>query len=506
MATIVATLIIGILIGIIWFLEHNSKKEGAIMSSASKSSQNIRQPAVAGQFYPASADELAGQVDGFLDKAVLEKEKGKVSGLIVPHAGYVYSGSVAAAGFKQLEGADIDTVILIGNSHQAYFDGAAVFSEGYFATPLGEVEIDADLTQKLISESKIFKADVAAHEFEHSLEVQLPFLQRVLKNFKLAPILLGNTGGEEVEVLARAISKNSSGRNILLVASTDLSHYPAYEQANYADKKTCEAILTGQAEKLRQTIERLEKENIVNAQTFLCAQEAVEVLMMVMQDMGVKDVSLLKYANSGDAAGDKSQVVGYAAIGFYGEGRDRQLSQQEQQKLLEIARQSVEAYVKTGATPIFHENSAALNQRLGAFVTLKEKGELRGCIGNFTTENSLPLWQGVTEMAVAAATQDPRFSPISEQELSGLEYEVSVLSPLEKVADWREIELGKHGVEVKSGNHSGVFLPQVATETGWDLETFMGQLCSQKAGLSWDCWRGKDAEIYTFTAQVFGEK
>lgn len=128
---------------------------------------------------------------------------------------------------------------------------------------------------------------------------------------------------------------------------------------------------------------------------------------------------------------------------------------------------------------------------------------MRGCLGNFTGDTDEPLWRNVMKMAVAAASQDPRFLPVSAEELPYLQYEVSVLSPLKKISDWHEIQLGKHGVEIKKGMHSGVFLPQVAPETGWDLETFMGQLCSQKAGLPATCWQDKETEIYTFTAQVF---
>ncbi len=365
------------------------------------------------------------------------------------------------------------------------------------------MEVDSDVAQKIIGEDSKIKADTAAQELEHSLEVEIPFLQRVLKDFKLVPILLGSGSLDDVKILAQAISQNIKDKNVLVVASSDMSHYPPYEQANYADKKTVEAILTGQVENLEKTIARLEKENIANAQTFLCGKDAVEALMLVMQDLGAKDIKLLKYVNSGDTAGDKAQVVGYGAVAFYGQRRGMELSQAEQRRLLEIARQTVESYVKAGQAPVFSENSPALNQKLGVFVTLKKNGQLRGCVGNFTNEDSSPLWQNVRQMAQAVASQDPRFAPVSESELPHLEYEISVLSPLEKITGWQQIQLGKHGVEIKKGSASGVFLPQVATETGWDLETFMGQLCSQKAGLPATCWQDKDTEIYTFTAQVF---
>lgn len=470
---------------------------------------NVRKPFAAGQFYPDGKEELLNQVNGFLAEAqkIEDGDEDALLGLVVPHAGYVFSGSVAAAGFKQIEDKNIETIILIGNSHYAYFEGAAIYADGYFKTPLGEVEIDAELAGKIIAENKIIKADASAHKKEHSLEVEVPFLQRTLKNFKLVPILMGSDDRGDAEILAKAVSKNIAGKNILVVASSDMSHYPPYAQAVYADKKVYEAILTGEVPNLRTAIAELHKENIPNAQTFLCGQEAVETLMFIMRDLGAGKIKLLKYANSGDSAfGDKSRVVGYAAIGFYGNRHGAELNFQEQQQLLEIARKSVESFVETGRMPEFTAKAPALNRKLGAFVTLEEYGELRGCIGSFTGDGSHSLWQTVSEMAVAAASEDPRFIPVQAKELPELKYEISVLGPLEKIDDWQKIEIGKHGVQIRKGFKGGVFLPQVATENNWGREEFLENLCGRKAGFPKDCYKDKNTEIYVFTAQVFGDK
>lgn len=176
------------------------------------------------------------------------------------------------------------------------------------------------------------------------------------------------------------------------------------------------------------------------------------------------------------------------------------MNKPEQQKLLQIAKSAVETYIETGKIIEIEEDNPNLNQHQGVFVTLEKDNNLRGCIGIF--ESNEPLYQNVIEMAIAAATQDPRFSPISKDELNKLEYEISVLSPLRKINSWKEIEIGKHGVEIKQGSRSGVFLPQVATENNWDLDTFMSVLCSQKAGLPSDCWKNPETEIYVFTAQI----
>lgn len=465
----------------------------------------VRQPVKAGQFYPADPRELENQIDYFLEKTEPLQTEGEILALILPHAGYQFSGQVAAYGFKKLIDQDIDTVILIGNSHQEQFEGISVFKQGAFKTPLGEIEIDSELAQKIIEKDERISFRESAHSQEHSLEVQLPFLQETLKNFKIVPIIFGNSSNNDWQILAQAIFKNIKEKKVLLIASSDLSHYPSYEEAKYADSKTIEAILTGEVEKLTETIQNLERENIPNAVTFACGIDGIKTVMLVARELAVKEIKLLKYANSGDVAlGDKSQVVGYATIGFFKEIESGFLNKTQQEKLLTIAKNSVESFIRQAKIPEFQVEDPLLNENLGAFVTLKKQGQLRGCIGQFLPTD-IPLYQLVTQMAIAAASQDIRFYPVKENELPELDYEISVLSPLEKIDDWQKIEIGKHGVLVKQGLQTGVFLPQVATENNWDLERFMGELCSQKAGLSWDCWRSKDVNLYIFTAQVFGE-
>lgn len=468
----------------------------------------IREPAVAGAFYPGTKAELSAAVDEYLAsiKSYEVQPRKYVRGLVVPHAGYVYSGQVAAYGYKTLidspPAGGIKTVILIGNSHKEYFDGASVYPKGYFKTPLGNIEIDAEFVKKLMAKSdKISYLETADSE-EHSLEVQLPFLQRTLKDFKIVPIILGNQPGA-VEILINAL-KNLIDERTLLIASSDLSHYPKYEDAKYSDNKVIEAILSGERENFRNIIAQLEAGGIDNLQTTACGHDAIEVVMALMEG---EDAKLLKYANSGDVSiGDKSQVVGYGAIAFYSE----ELGKTEQKKLLEIARKTVETYIKTGKAPDIKNDLSALEEHRGVFVTLRKHGELRGCIGLFSAQGGPasggePLYKVVAEMAIAAAVKDSRFDPVAQDELKDLEYEISVLSPLKKVDSWKDVEIGKHGVEIIQGSRHGVFLPQVATENNWDRETFLSILCAQKAGLPVDCYKDKDTEIYVFTAQVFGE-
>lgn len=459
-----------------------------------------RKPAVAGMFYPDSEEELNSMIDGFFEKVELPELDKYIRGLIIPHAGYIYSGPVAAYGYKTLIGKEIKTVILIGNSHQAYFDGISIYEKGHYKTPLGKVEIDEDLAKKIIEADKKISFQEQAHLQEHSLEVQLPFLQRVLKDFKFVPIIMGNDEQATIDILIKAL-ENLINDNTLVIASSDLSHYPPYEKAKYSDNKVIEAILAGNRNNLRDTISQLEKEGITNLQTCACGQGSIEVVMGLMES---KNIKLLKYANSGDTAGDKAQVVGYGAIVFTSDKLENELSKEEQKRLLEIARESLETYIKEGKVKKFEETSPLLNKHLGAFVTLKKHGQLRGCIGVF--EPDIPLYQVVAETVISSATKDIRFTPVTKEELDDLEYEISVLSPLKRVDSWGKIEIGKHGVQIKKGLRSGVFLPQVATENNWDLDTFMSILCQQKAGLTSDCWKNPETDIYVFTAQVFGEK
>ncbi len=508
-------LVIAILSGGVLWLASYEKQDGvdqsaSMLEKSQTKEKSLRQPAVAGQFYPGEKQELVEMLNQFLGKVSLPEITEPIRALIVPHAGYVYSGQVAAYGFKTLENQPFKTIILIGSSHNSYLTKAVIDGSDAWQTILGEVDLANDLRDKLVKESSLFEIDSEPHRSEHSLEVEVPFLQMVLDDFKLLPVLIGHQLTEdELNEISQALVKHFDDQT-LLIASSDMSHYPAYEQANQADQKVIEAILTGQTSELGKTISQLEKEHIANLDTSLCAQAAVEVIMKVAQAINVSEIKLLKYANSGDVAvGDKSEVVGYSAISFSGgllskPAQDEEMLNESQRKtLLDIAKTSVEQYVQQGQWPDFSVVDPLLKESLGAFVTLKKDGQLRGCIGRF--EPDIPLYQVVSQMAVAAASQDVRFQPIQVSELADLEYEVSVLSPLKQIADWQEIELGRHGVQVRQGSRSGVFLPQVATENNWDLDKFMGELCSQKAGLSWDCWKNGEVDLYVFTAEIFGE-
>ncbi|MFH0955958.1 MAG: AmmeMemoRadiSam system protein B [Candidatus Falkowbacteria bacterium] len=472
--------------------------------------KKIRQPVVAGQFYPNEPGAITDKIQRYLKQTPGEKMSGKIKAVIVPHAGYDFSGLVAAHAFKQLEGQKINTAVVISNSHKAYFDGAAVDDSDAWQTPLGTVAIDKELADKLVKADSSIKYDSAVHTSDHPLEVEIPFLQTVLAgDFKIVPIMFGNKSDDTYIKLAQAL-KDNLGENDIVVISTDMSHYPKYEDANKIDQETLETIKIGQVAKLADYVKSVESSGYTNEQTVLCGIDAVKTVMELAQLAGWDEIEVLKYANSGDAfgIGDKSRVVGYGAVAFAQSQNENttsttgELNIEEQKILLEIAKKTVESFVATGKVPEFNITDERLQQKQGAFVTLNKDGQLRGCIGQMVSSDQ-PLWQVVRDMAVAACSEDGRFNPVSKNELNQIEYEVSVLSTPEPIDDWRKIELGKHGVIIKQGGRSGVFLPQVATETGWSLEEFLSELCWQKAGLSPSCYKNKDTQILTFTAQVF---
>ncbi|MFH1583224.1 MAG: AmmeMemoRadiSam system protein B [Candidatus Falkowbacteria bacterium] len=474
--------------------------------------KKIRPSTAAGQFYPAEPGAITDKIQRYLKQAPQEKMDGEIKALIVPHAGYDFSGSVAAYAFKQLEGKKINTAVIISNSHKAYFDGAAVDSSDAWQTPLGEVAVDKELADKLVKADSSIKYDSAAHASDHPLEVQLPFLQMVLDgDFKIVPIMFGNKSDDTYIKLAQAL-KDNLGENDIVVISSDMSHYPKYEDANKIDKETLEKIKTGSVAELEKYVNEIENAGYTNEQTVLCGIDAVKTVLELKRLADWDKIEILKYVNSGDmlGIGDKSQVVGYGAVAFYQAHNSQlatrnsvdELNDEQKKKLLAIAKQTVESYVNSGKVPGFNITDEKLKQKQGAFVTLSKDGQLRGCIGQIVPTDE-PLWQVVRGMAAAACSEDSRFNPVDKGELNKLEYEISVLSTPEPIDDWRKIELGKHGVIIKKSGHSGVFLPQVATDTGWSLEEFLSQLCRQKAGLSPSCFKDKDTQILVFTAQVF---
>lgn len=459
--------------------------------------EDTQKPAVAGSFYPAEPVILAAQIDKYLKEAIPPKIDGDLIALISPHAGYEYSGPVAAYGYKLISGGKYDTVVIIGPSHHVAFDGVSILEKGSYETPLGNVPIDAEFAKRLMKlEKNTVYFQPQAYEEEHSVEVQVPFLQRSLNDFKIVPLVMGradySTSRELADALVRTIKDGN--KKVLIIASTDLSHYYSYRDAIIKDQVTLSEIIHLDAERL--------DVNISGGECELCGSGPVMTALLAGRQLGANRVKVLKYANSGDTVGDKARVVGYGSIAVYRE-EENMLNAEQKKKLLGIARGTIETYLKEGRVLEFKEDDPALLKVQGAFVTLRKAGELRGCIGNIIGQD--PLYVTVRDMAIESATRDPRFAPVAAGELKDITIEISVLTEPEVVTKVDEIRMGTHGVILKQGFSSAVYLPQVATETGWTRDEFLANL-SHKADLPPNAWKEKKTQLYTFTAQVFEEE
>ncbi|MBP1729430.1 MAG: hypothetical protein H6Q56_1803 [Deltaproteobacteria bacterium] len=447
----------------------------------------VKEPAVAGSFYPADKKKLEADLEAYLAHPGDSLDDGRLLAVVAPHAGYVYSGVVAGYSYARLKGKDIRTVILLGPSHYAAVNGAVIYSGGGLKTPLGVVKVDEALARSLASDREGVKLAAEPFEREHSLEVQLPFLQKTLKDFSVVPILIGRVTPESYRHLADTIAAIlKKDAKAIVVISTDLSHYHDSKTAGVKDRKVLDAV-----ERLAAgDLERL----LASGEGEACGGGPVLYGMAAARGAGATEARLYRYADSGDAFGDKKRVVGYGALGFY----KKPLSAAARAEILQLARETVERQVNGKPLPEWQGSDMRLKADGAVFVTLKEKnGRLRGCIGSIQAYTS--LHRSVIQNAVAAATKDPRFSPVRPEELPNLSLEVTVLSPLEPVSGSSEIEIGKHGVYLEASGRSSVFLPQVPVEEGWDLATYLKQL-SLKAGLPPDGWQS--GRLYRFTAEI----
>ncbi len=475
----------------------------SVLYAPSSWSDEIKQPNVAGKFYSDNPQELSRQVDKYLTDADPEAINGEIFALIVPHAGYDFSGPTAAYAYKLVKDLPYKTVIVIASNHYYGFRGVSVYPSGFFRTPLGDIEIDKDFASRLLNRDPEISFEPQSFAQEHSLEVQIPFLQRSLSVWKIVPIIMGDCTLLTCKKLAGLI-KEAVGlrRDVLVVASTDMYHGHDYQECPIVDNLTIPFLSNMDDEGLYYGLRE--------GKLQLCGGLPVVTTLILAKSLGHKESKLLKYTNSAEVTGKKIKgvwTVGYSSWAIdqsQNKGEAEMFNLKQKKRLLEIARSSIEAYLKTGKRLEVAESDPQLLKLMGAFVTLNEHGELRGCIGNLI--GNQPLYLTIRDMAVEAAVSDPRFLPVKLIDLANIEIEVSALSPMERVDSADKIILGKHGVLVRKGFRSGVFLPQVATETGWSKEEFLSNLCSHKAGLSPDAWKDKSVELYIFTAEVFSEK
>ncbi len=485
------------------------------------SSLKIRKSAIAGSWYPGESSSLKKLISKYLDEAPKQKvpKNKSVCALIVPHAGYAYSGKCAAYSFKQLQDIrKIKRVFVLAPSHRAWFTGASITSADAYETPLGLAEIDKELVKKLRKNPLVTEVP-NAHIDEHSLEIQIPFLQVVLKDFKLVPIVIGDVNYEQAKALGKLIAENI-GPNDIIVASGDFTHFGAAFNYTPFSSNIAER-LTELDLGLADIILKKDVKGIFDYKNktgiTCCGVKVFAVLAAALPKTAVGEQLL--YYKSGDMDKSYEHSVSYVSAVFYEninkdqkkimkeekqiEPEETVLTKEEKQTLLKIARDTLTSHVTGKGKPDLKNYvlTDRLKEKTGAFVTLHKNGQLRGCIGYI--QGVAPLAETVRENACNASTEDPRFPKVQPSELEDIDIEVSVMSPLRKISSPDEVVAGKHGVILKKGYNQGVFLPQVATEQGWNRETFLKQL-GLKAGLDTDAY--KTAELLVFTAEVFGEK
>ena len=461
----------------------------------------VRPATQAGRFYDDNAQRLSREVDSLLALHANDKQYKDVAALIVPHAGYYFSGNVAASAYAKLNPEKpYKRIFLIGPSHYEWFNGASVNSAvDYYATPLGNVEVDRETSRKLIEADSVFVYRPKAHDREHCLEVQLPFLQRRLGNVPLiVPIIISTNDFHKLSRIAEVLKPWFNEEN-LFVISSDFSHYPSYEDACKVDALTGEAVESGDVEQFISTIDANATKGIPNLATSACGEFPIISLMLMLDNQYT--VKHLMYQNSGDIDDhDRSRVVGYHSfVVLRSKTSEFSLSDEDKQMLKEIAFQSIKDSLDGKSIHLQNASSPILNQKCGAFVSLYKHGRLRGCIGHFGED--VPLQKIVAKMARAAAFEDPRFPSLRQNELNDVEIEISVLTPMRRIQSLDEFELHRHGIYIRKGYRSGTFLPQVADEVNWTKEEFVGHCSQDKAGLGWNGWR--DAELYVYEAIVF---
>ncbi len=483
------------------YVETTAGKEEQIM--------DIRESAKAGSWYEGEPKALKREIGKYLSNVKLDDEVKSLRpfSLIVPHAGHQYSGQCAAYGYSLIKDKPFKKVIIIGPSHYVGFRGVSVSKATHYQTPLGLVEIDTSACETLLGNKQLFSYQKAADSEEHSLEIQLPFLQSVLSGYKIVPLIVGEI--ENYSQTASAINRIIDDKTLLIISS-DFTHYgesfgyvPFRDNLKDNIKKLDDGAITEIINISPEGFHRY----INSTGATICGYKPILLLLHLLKKEGITSKGvLLNYYTSGDLTGDYRHSVSYASICFILQEVDNikdKLDETEQKTLLALSRETIRLYLKSQKTPKVDDKklTSRLLEKRGVFVTLKKHGHLRGCIGSIFEPK--PLYEGVIEQTINSAVKDWRFSPVTLDEEKELNIEISVLSPMRKVKGPEEIVVGEHGVYLIKGNASAVFLPQVAPEQGWTREEMLNHL-SEKAGLPKDAWR-KDAEFLVFTAQVFSE-
>ena len=433
----------------------------------------IRKPAVAGQFYPASSDQLKSMIEQLVDDKAAKED---VIGLVSPHAGYIYSGAVAGATISKIKFKD--TFIIMGPNHTGTGKPFSIMTNGAWKTPLGEVEIDSELGKQILATSRHLEEDHIAHQYEHSIEVQLPFLQHFKKDIRFVPILFAHSTAATYKEIGREIAQavRDLNQEVVIIASSDMTHYESQESAQRKDNQAIEAILDLNEDELLKRVAELD--------ISMCGYAPTVSLISAARELGATGAELVRYQTSGDTTGDYSSVVGYAGIII-----------SRMSPLVRLAKKAVETHVKEGKTLKPAKLTPEMKKKAGVFVSIHKFDELRGCIGTFepTRKN---VAEEIIVNAISSATRDPRFPPVAPDELDHLDYSVDVLTTPKPVASKDQLDPRKYGVIVEAGFRRGLLLPDLE---GVDTVDYQIDICRQKAGIAPD----EPIKLYRFEVKRY---
>jgi hypothetical protein len=475
----------------------------------------VRRPAVAGQFYPESEDVLRLAIEQFLGDALPAQSREPLA-IVVPHAGYIYSGQICADGYSQVRGRNYDLVVILGTNHtSASLRRVALYPGDGFRTPLGVAPVDRALAAALTAASPDCIADAAPHVREHSVEVQVPFIQVLFPGAKILPAVVGQADAALYGRFGAALAQALRGRRALIVASSDLSHYPAAADAEVIDRQTLAAIPSLDPAAILAALQAQRARRIPGLDTSACGEAPILTAMAAAKALGAAGGRVVSYAHSGDIPiGERDRVVGYGAV-VLGSGLapepppepppappETPLTPADKEQLLTLARETISRFLTTQMLPLPRGFSPVAQAPRGVFVTLHKRGRLRGCIGRMAPDRPLPILVGA--IALQSALEDPRFPRLTPEELPQIGIQISVLTPTKQVSGPDQIVVGRDGVILKKAGRSAVFLPQVAPEQGWLCDEMLDNL-AQKAGLPAVAWRD-GAEFHTFQADIFQEE
>jgi hypothetical protein len=457
-----------------------------------------------GDWYPANAGELGDLLDG-----CFERSRGRTGaflysnalGYVAPHAGPAYSGTVAAAVYRALRQQSPERIVVLAFPHSGGLRGVAAPDVEAIATPLGDVPVDTGF--------EAFPRVPERRVCDHSFEIQIPFLQKAAPNARISPLYVGRMSIADRSSAAAALADAWEPGTVFL-ASSDFTHYgPSFGYVPFPPDRSIASRLRELdfdciegAGTLRSS---LFLETLANRAATVCGSDPIALMLETIRFLRPDDVyaSTLDYQTSGEITGDYHHSVSYAALGFY-PSSSFEVGEADREALLDSAAGTLRLLRETGerrAVPPAN-GSAALGVRRGAFVTLSQGDELLGCVGNCS--GRAPLALDVPDLALSAALEDPRFRPAAEVR-GPIDVEISLLTPFRRVCGVEDFRPGRHGAMLKLGTHTGLLLPQVATEYGWGAQEFLKAL-ARKSGLGPHAWEDPNARLYVFEAQVFSRQ